>query len=109
MKKLAILMILTVIPFAWAATLSFTITISVPADKVGAMKEGYLECCPVPMVRSDPNDPNSEIVPAMTEKQWILRNARKAAMKHIFDKYRLGQEIIAERNRIKRDEMFTND
>jgi hypothetical protein len=106
MKRITAVIILIIIPLAWAAPISFTITFTVPSAKVAQMKEGYLECCPVPVGHSDPNDPNSPIVPKMTEKQWILGNARKAAMQHIFDKYRKGKEIIDQRNRIKQEDMF---
>lgn len=106
MKRLIALIIFISIPLVWAAPVTFTISFTIPSQFIDEIKVGYLECTPVPMVHSDPNDPTSPVVPKMSDKDWILGNARKEAMKHVFDRYDKGKEIIDARNRVKREEAF---
>lgn len=108
MKKLILIAILIVASVAWAADLSFTITFTIPSAKVDAIRTGYLKAKPVPTELSDPNDPDSEMVPTMTDKEWILSNAKAKAKDHIMTTYSRGVDKTSAENKIKSKDAFTD-
>jgi len=94
--------------YALAADMAFTITFTVPSEHVEAIAEGYLKANPIPTELTDPNDPNSPMIPTMSVKNWILGNAKAAAMDHIKINYNRGRDQIDKETRIQKTQMFTD-
>ena len=89
--------------YALAADMAFTITISIPSDNVLAVRDAYLIAKPIPQEAQDPNDPNSPMIDIMSAKNWILDNARQAAIDHIRVNYNRGRDQIDKAARLKND------
>ena len=81
--------------------MEFTITFTIPENKVAAIRDGYLAAKPIPQEPSDPNDPNSPLVDTTNAKNWILKNAKDAAMEHIRLTYNRGRDQLERQARIQ--------
>ena len=102
MKKLIVILVVTMLafigivnlPFAIAAPGDVTITLTIPAAKVADFRVGFLAICPNNETVEDSNDPNI-LVPKYTDKQWIkvqLLNYIKSIYRR--GKYKLANEAM---------------
>jgi len=66
------------------------IPITITDEKVAEYKEALLRVHPVPMIPSDPNEPNSNLVPLMSVNDWLLQEVISWAKTAIKAEYKRG-------------------
>lgn len=80
-----------------------------PNDYTLAEKRLYfLTENPVPEELSDPNDMDSSMIPAMTEKEWFILRCRNAVKQYMAREINRGRNRIEAALKMKPDQVFTD-
>lgn len=62
----------------------------------------YLTSNPIPLERQDPNDPNSPMVPTMTDRDWFISKCRADVYRYMLLEINRGKSQLEARAKINK-------
>jgi len=83
-----------------------TIVHTIPDNLIPEYKAALLRIHPVPLELTDPDDPNSELVPIMSENSWLLQETKRWSRNALKIEYNRGLTFLRKDMQTNADEVI---